>query len=80
MTQVSIREAKTHLSKLIQLALAGEEIIIAKGKQPLVKLIALPGARPQRRLGMYPNAIIHMADDFDDPLTEFAEYMPSLAD
>ena len=76
MTQVTIHEAKTHLSKLIQLALAGEEIIIAKGKQPLVKLIALPEARPQRQLGMYPNAIIHMADDFDAPLAEFAEYMP----
>ncbi|MCE7983267.1 MAG: type II toxin-antitoxin system prevent-host-death family antitoxin [Caldilinea sp. CFX5] len=75
MTQVTIHEAKTHLSKLIQLALTGEEIIIAKGKQPLVKLIALPTARPQRRLGMYPNAIIHIADDFDEPLAEFAEYM-----
>ena len=73
MTQVTIREAKTCLSKLIQRVLAGEEIIIAKGKQPLVKLIALPEVRPQRRLGMYPDAIIHMADDFDAPLTEFAE-------
>lgn len=76
MTQVTVHEAKTHLSKLIQLALAGEEIIIAKGKQPLVKLIALPEARPQRRLGMYPDAIIHIAADFDEPLAEFAEYMP----
>ena len=70
MTQVTIHEAKTHLSKLIQLALEGEEIIIAKGKQPLVKLIALPEVRPQRRLGMYPNAVIHIADDFDEPLTD----------
>lgn len=76
MIQVTLNEAKTHLSKLIQLALAGEEVIIAKGKQPLVKLIALPEARPQRRLGMYPNAIMYMADDFDEPLPEFAEYMP----
>ena len=76
MAQVTIHEAKTHLSKLIQRTLEGEEIIIAKGKQPLVKLIALPEARPQRRLGMYPDAIIHMADDFDAPLAEFAEYMP----
>ena len=73
MTQVTIREAKTCLSKLIQRVLAGEEIIIAKGKQPLVKLIALPEVGPQRRLGMYPDAIIHMADDFDAPLAEFAE-------
>ena len=35
MTQVTIHEAKTHLSKLIQLALAGEEVVITKGKQPM---------------------------------------------
>ena len=35
---VTIYQAKTHLSKLIQEALAGEEIIIAKGKNPVVKL------------------------------------------
>lgn len=76
MTQVTIHEAKTHLSKLIQLVLNGEEVIIAKGKQPIVKLIALPEARPQRRLGMYPGAIVRIADDFDEPLEEFAEYLP----
>jgi antitoxin (DNA-binding transcriptional repressor) of toxin-antitoxin stability system len=75
MTQVTIHEAKTHLSKLIQQALAGEEIIIAKGQRPLVKLVALPEARQQRRIGHAKGVILFMADDFDDPLPEFAEYM-----
>jgi antitoxin (DNA-binding transcriptional repressor) of toxin-antitoxin stability system len=75
MTQVTIHEAKTHLSKLIQKALAGEEIIIAKGKQPLVKLVALPEARPQRRIGEAIGVILYMADDFDEPLADFEEYM-----
>jgi antitoxin (DNA-binding transcriptional repressor) of toxin-antitoxin stability system len=75
MTQVTIHEAKTHLSKLIQKALAGEEIIIAKGKQPLVKLVALPEARPQRRIGEAIGVILYMADDFDEPLADFKEYM-----
>ncbi|WP_172657282.1 type II toxin-antitoxin system Phd/YefM family antitoxin [Myxosarcina sp. GI1] len=35
----NIHEAKTQLSKLIESALAGEEIIIAKSGKPLVKLI-----------------------------------------
>jgi prevent-host-death family protein len=75
MTQVTIHEAKTHLSKLIQKALAGEEIIIAKGNQPLVKLTALPEARLQRRLGHAKDVILYMAEDFDEPLPEFEDYM-----
>ena len=51
MIQVSIHEAKTHLSKLIQKALTGEKIIIAKGNKPLVELVVLAEAQQQRRLG-----------------------------
>ncbi len=51
MTQVTIHEAKAQLSKLIRRALEGEEIIIAKGKSPLVKLTVLPEAHKERRLG-----------------------------
>ncbi|MCO5184350.1 MAG: type II toxin-antitoxin system Phd/YefM family antitoxin [Anaerolineae bacterium] len=76
MKQVTIHEAKTHLSKLIRQAIAGEEIIIARGKEPLVKLVALPEARPERRLGGAEGLIVFMADDFDAPLEQFEEYMP----
>lgn len=76
MAQVTVHEAKTHLSKLIQRALAGEEIIIARGRQPLVKLVALPDIQPQRRLGGGAGVIEFMADDFDEPLAEMEEYMP----
>ena len=75
MLQVTIHEAKTHLSRLIQKALEGEEIIIAKGKQPLVKLVVLPELRNERRLGGAKEFVKFMADDFDVPLDEFKEYM-----
>lgn len=75
MHQVTIHEAKTHLSRLIREALAGEEIIIARGKQPLVKLVVLPEARPQRRIGGAEGVVLFMADDFDAPLEDFEEYM-----
>lgn len=42
MKQVTVHAAKTNLSKLIDAAMAGEEIIIAKGSKPAVKLVALP--------------------------------------
>ena len=76
MTQVTIHEAKMYLSKLIQVVLDGEEVVIAEGNQPLVKLIALPEARPQRRLGGAADIFKYIADDFDEPLDVFAEYMP----
>ncbi len=76
MTQVTIHEAKTHLSRLIRRALAGEEIIIARGKRPLVKLVVLDEAKPQRRIGNAKSLIVSMADDFDAPLPEFEEYTP----
>lgn len=75
MKQVTIHEAKTHLSKLINSALAGEEIIIAKGKKPLVKLVVLPEARSERRIGYAKDVILFMAEDFDAPLDDFQDYM-----
>ena len=75
MTQVTIHEAKTHLSKLIQRALQGEEIIIAKGNQPMVKLVVVPEMRQERRIGGAKDVILDMAEDFNAPLDDFAEYM-----
>ena len=76
MTQVTIHEAKTHLSRLIQRVLDGEEIVIAKGEQPLVKLVVVPEMRKQRRLGGSPDLVKYVSEDFDEPLDMFAEYMP----
>ncbi|MCK5202168.1 MAG: type II toxin-antitoxin system Phd/YefM family antitoxin [Spirochaetales bacterium] len=75
MIQVTIHEAKTHLSRLIKLALSGEEVIIAKGKKPLVKISPLPNVRIERKIGTQKNLIIKMDDDFNEPLKDFTEYM-----
>lgn len=75
MHQVTIHEAKTQLSRLIQEALAGEDVVIAKGSKPLVKLVVLPEARAERVLGGAKGLIKHMSGDFDAPLDDFADYM-----
>ena len=75
MTTVTIHEAKTNLSKLIKKALSGEEIIIANGKNPVVKLVALEEAIPERQFDIAPDMILYMADDFDDPIDDMKEYM-----
>ena len=74
MIQTSIHEAKTHLSRYIRLALEGEEVIIAKGKQPLVKLQGLFPPGDKRRLGGKADLIMKMSDDFDEPLDDFKDY------
>ncbi len=73
--QVNIHEAKTHLSKLIQEALNGREVIIARGNQPVVRLDVLPQMRRQRRIGNAKGMILSMSDDFDAPLDDFRDYM-----
>jgi antitoxin (DNA-binding transcriptional repressor) of toxin-antitoxin stability system len=73
--QVNIHEAKTQLSKLIQAALNGKQVIIAKGNKPVVRLEVLPEARSSRKIGNAKGLILSMADDFDEPLDDFREYM-----
>ena len=75
MIQVTIHEAKTHLSRLIKQALSGEEVIIAKGKNPLVKISPLPDVKIERKIGTRKDLIIKMDDDFNEPLKDFTEYM-----
>ena len=74
MRQVNIHEAKTHLSRLIEEARRGEEVIIAKNNTPLVRLEVLPEARSPRRIGGLRGILLHMSDDFDEPLEDFSEY------
>jgi prevent-host-death family protein len=70
---VTIHQAKTNLSKLIQDALHGEEIIISKGKTPVVKLTPLKTAQPERRLGGASGLVQFMAADFNDEIDDFDE-------
>ncbi len=56
MQTVNIHAAKTHLSRLVDAAAAGEEILIARAGRPVARLVALAGAqaRPRRRLALLP--------------------------
>ena len=51
MKTVSINEAKANLSRLIQKASRGEEIVIARGNAPVVRLVPIGAASGRRRLG-----------------------------
>ena len=64
MKSVNIHYAKTHLSRLIQQASAGEEIIIAKAGTPLAKLVPYVQTREPRTPGCW-RGKVRIADDFD---------------
>ncbi|MGH7551551.1 MAG: type II toxin-antitoxin system Phd/YefM family antitoxin, partial [Longimicrobiales bacterium] len=65
--RVNLYEAKTQLSKLVEEAAAGEEIIIAKGGKPKARLVALAAAKRARKPGGWAGQI-WMSDDFDEEL------------
>lgn len=65
MDSVNVHEAKTQLSRLLERVERGEEIVIARNGHPVARLV--PVVRAARRPGMY-KGLIHISDDFDDPL------------
>lgn len=69
MLTVNVHQAKTQLSKLIEAAEAGEEVIIARAGKPVVRLVTLDAAKPRRKLGQLAGRLT-VPDDFDEPLPE----------
>jgi prevent-host-death family protein len=76
MTQIDIAEALMHMPQLIDEASRGEEVIITKNNQPIVKLvpILLPKQERSSLFGI-DKGLIAISDDFDEPLEEFKDYM-----
>jgi prevent-host-death family protein len=64
MRTVNIHAAKTHLSRLVEQAAAGEEIIIAKSGKPVARLCPLAEPKKPRVLGRLRGQIV-VPDDFD---------------
>ena len=71
--KVSVYEAKSKLSQMINKAIDGEEVVITRNGVEVVRLA--PVQKKKREwIGMWEGQIkIH--DDFDDPLPEFEGYM-----
>jgi prevent-host-death family protein len=66
MQTFNIHEAKTHLSRLVELAAKGESFVIAKAGKPMVKVMAVdaPEKSQMNRFGFMAGQII-VPDDFD---------------
>lgn len=66
--QVTIHAAKTNLSRLIEAALSGEEVVIAKGTRPVVKLV--PIKHGAFKIGLLAGELSGAGPDFFEPLDE----------
>ena len=75
MKQFNIHEAKARLSELIQKAMLGEEVIIARDNKPVAKIVALRPAKTRRKLGKAKNKVLFIAPDFNAPLNDFKDYV-----
>lgn len=69
MKTINVHAAKTHLSRLVEDAAGGEEIIIAKAGKPVARLTALEAPKRRRVLGLLKGKL-HLPDDIDAPLPE----------
>lgn len=64
MTTVNIHEAKTNLSKLLEKALNGEEVVIARSGKPLVRLVPIEEKEKEDWFGM-DEGKVWISEDFD---------------
>lgn len=73
-TQVNLYEAKTQLSRLVERAAQGEEILIAKAGKPMARLTALPPAEPEeedvflRNFGKNILGVVYLSPDWEEDL------------
>ena len=71
MNTYTVHQAKSQLSRLIQKALHGEEVVITNRRKPVVRLTAL--RHPKRKLGFLGSGV-WMSSDFNAPLKDFRAY------
>jgi prevent-host-death family protein len=74
MAITDLHEATSQLSKLVERALAGEEVIIAKAGRPMVRLVPVRESDAPRMGGQWKGKV-HIADDFDELPEDIARAM-----
>lgn len=75
MPKFNIAHAKARFSELVQKAMLGEEVIIAKDNKPVVKLVPLEKPRQPRKPGSGKGQILYIAPDFDATPEGFEDYV-----
>lgn len=71
---VAIGEAKTNLSRLVERAEAGEDVVIRRGNTPVAKLVRYTAPKERSPFGILEGRI-RISDNFDDPIPDFEPYI-----
>ncbi len=74
MREIDLNEAKTHPARVFDTALGGEDVVITKDDQPVLKLVSIRPANTRRKAGSA-RGLVTIAPDFDDPLDDFEEHL-----
>ena len=74
MQQIDIDNPNATLPEVVEAALNGIEVILAKNNQPVARVIPIAKVKPRPVFGSA-KGLISVSDDFDEPLEEFEEYM-----
>ena len=67
---VSVHDAETNLTELINQALRGEDVVIAEADKPLVRLTPVSVSSSQQRVAGLNRGEIWVSDDFDESLPD----------
>jgi antitoxin (DNA-binding transcriptional repressor) of toxin-antitoxin stability system len=76
MPKISVRDAEKQLRRLINEAEQGEEVVITRGDGASFNLVPLSKQKPDPTFGSAEGEI-WMSEDFDAPLDDFEDYLPS---
>ncbi|HMO83796.1 MAG TPA: type II toxin-antitoxin system prevent-host-death family antitoxin [Lacipirellulaceae bacterium] len=74
MTQIALADAETRLRDIVAAVAQGEEFVITLDGKPVANVTPAAPKKPPPVFGSAKGKI-HMADDFDAPLDDFADYM-----
>lgn len=74
MYQIELDKAKSEMESLIQTALSGEEVVITRDDEPVLKLVPIQKSNGRRKAGSA-KGMISMSEDFEEMLEDFREYM-----
>ncbi|SOD03282.1 prevent-host-death family protein [bacterium JGI 053] len=70
---IDLNHAEVRLAELVRQAARGEDVILTEGGMPVARIVPISQAQGPREFGSV-KGLIHMADDFDAPIEDFAEY------
>lgn len=68
--RITVHEAKTQLSRLIERAERGEEVVIHRGNVPVVRLVPVSRPAPSRRFGAMKDVLVRVPDSFFEALPD----------